>query len=115
MSVDQYECDPCDFWVEKKPRARKDHWCGACSETIPRGDRYVRVNFKQDGEISSLIRCLRCERIYRHLQEKGRPVGMVPCWLLDCGLDYLEEWEEEPPPEIAALAFVTGHDLQEVS
>jgi len=40
---------------------------------------------------------------------------MYPAERLDCGQSYKDEWGKEPPPEIAALAFKTGADMQETS
>ena len=68
-----------------------------------------------DGRAETVKRCLRCEAMHEHLSTLGRDQDMYPAERLDCGQSYKDEWGKEPPPEIAALAFKTGADMQETS
>ena len=111
MSVDTFDCEPAEFERQNKVRARKPHRCCACGDAIPVGDVYTVHVSKWDGQISQIRRCLRCDAIYDHLNEI-MPCDEAPAWRLDCGHTYRERWGEDPPHEIAALAFMTGHDLQ---
>lgn len=98
---------------ERFPRARKEHKCDACGDCIQRGDRYTRVGIVFDGEAYSVIRCLRCQTIHEHLRTLDKSGEMWPDEWLDCGEEYTDHWGKEPPPEIAALAFTNGHEMQE--
>ena len=90
-------------YSERFPRARKDHECHACAETIRRGDRYARVAIVFEG-FEEVVRCMRCQRIHEHLREL-EPGYTWPDERLACGEDYEEHWGEKPPDAIAALAF----------
>jgi hypothetical protein len=110
MSVDVYDCDPAVVYDENFPRARVDHVCCACSETIRRGDRYARVTMigERGDKPITWKRCLRCQKIHEHLREVcTRETGgeQWPDEKLNCGHEYRELWGKNPPPEIAALAF----------
>lgn len=94
----------CDEWRT----ARKEHKCDGCKEKIRSGQKYRYVSILFDGSWTNYRRCERCEAIYAHLTERIRKEGDVDEFCheaLDCGHDYAERWEEEPPAEIAALAF----------
>lgn len=68
MSVD---CDDGGETVvvdnERRMRARKEHRCRACKETIERGHLYARHTLIYGGEVNETIRCLRCDTIYQEL------------------------------------------------
>ena len=95
------------------PRARKEHECCACKETIRRGDKYERFAFKWDGEFECLVRCLRCcaiaEACHARLADWNEE-GVA--YRLNCGHEWSERFEEEPPPEVARLAFLTPDEAQ---
>lgn len=108
-----HSCDEhYDVYSEQFPRARKEHKCDACNDTILRGDRYTRVAIVWNGTAESIIRCLRCQTIHEHLRTLDKYGELWPDERLDCGEEYTDHWGKEPPPEIAALAFVSGHELQ---
>jgi len=100
-------------------RARKEHTCSACHEPIRPGDLYTRVAIIFEGSVEALKRCARCQAIHEHLRElslEHRDGEMWPDERLNCGQDYAEEWGGEPPPEIAALAFLLpGEPLPEAT
>lgn len=88
-------------------RARRAHVCAACKRPIAAGDRYASAHIvHSDGGGETVKRCGPCETIHRHLRDKGMG-EMWPAEKLDCGEDYDEHWGEDPPPEIARLAFLT--------
>lgn len=99
-------------------RARKPFACTACEGTIAKGDFYGYFQWisAEDFCMHWSRRCARCEIIYRHLLKRceADKRWLVPADNLDCGAEYEEEWGESPPPEIAALAFVTPDEAQEL-
>ena len=106
-----------DVWDERLLKARKAHKCTACGETIAKGHRYWRAGALFDGQWNTHKRCLRCKAIFDHLVARVVTTGMYLdegiAVDLDCGQDYQDAWGEDPPPEIAALAFVTQDEMQE--
>lgn len=101
------EVDTCCCRVTY-PRARHEHRCLACKETIRVGDRYARTFTVVDGDASSYKHCLRCDAILLALDKAGAEAVDVR---LSCG----HSWEENfgPCPEqIARLAFVTRDEAQ---
>jgi hypothetical protein len=115
MSVNIDDCETTQASSETRPRARKPHRCDACHETIPTGTVYVRNGFVAEGTAETIKRCLRCERIYEHLAERFRAArrhGEAPDVLLDCGHTYRDEWDEDPPEEVAALAFALPGEVE---
>ncbi len=108
----------CPVYNETTPKARRRkngrEWqCCACHDTIPRGHRYSRTATLYDGSWTTYIRCLRCQRIHEHLRDKM--AGSWDEWPdedLNCGHEYSDRWDVEPPPEIAALAFMTAQEAQ---
>lgn len=119
-------CDESyDVYDERRVRARKAHRCGACRETIAAGHYYMRVGVVYDGSASAIRRCLRCQALHVHLRKRCHDMAadernrygysgdtMWPDEELNCGLAYEDEWGDLPD-EIAALAFMTGADMQE--
>ncbi len=101
-------------YQEVTRRAIKPHKCDACDEPISKGHRYYVVTWVFDGSADGVKRCLRCQRIHEHLRTLGQDSWdhMWPDEMLNCGEEYTEHWGVEPPADIAALAFVTGADLQ---
>lgn len=110
--------EAADIYQNDRRRASKDHVCCACKETIRRGDYYHHVSMLFDQSWSQWKRCLRCEAIHAHLVERSSKMDSASGWRtwpdeeLNCGDDYRDVFREDPPPEIAALAFVSGADLQ---
>ncbi len=100
------------LYSETVRRARKPHTCSACSEPIPIGHRYAHVSAILDG-VTVYRRCARCQTLHLALRELGDG-DMWPDERLNCGEEYEEHWGEPPPAELAALAFVTPEDAQEL-
>ena len=100
--------DYCPVWEESSPKARVEHKCDACGETIPRGTVYSRTFYVFDGDANVTKRCPRCQVIFKHLDSRIKDHGDDEEFCdqeLNCGHEYGERWGTEPPEEIAALAF----------
>jgi len=93
------------IYDERRVRARIRHECDACDLPIEPGHAYMRIGILFDGEWETVKRCLRCQAIHEHLRELGAFFETWPAERLDCGEEYRAHWGNEPPPEIAALAF----------
>lgn len=117
MSVDCFDAEPADVWDETTKRARKQHECSACHEPIERGHLYVLHKILFDGDWETVRRCLRCDVMYHALSRKlhdetdGEEAADIR---LNCGHEYKKRWGEEPPPELAMLAFLTPTEAQEL-
>lgn len=94
---------------ESLRKARKEHKCDACGETITPGRTYHYTFIVFDGEPQTNVRCERCQAMYAHLTARMRAdVNGFTEYCnaeLNCGHSYEERWDEPPPDEIAALAF----------
>ncbi len=100
-----------EFYTVTLRCARKAHTCDACRESIEPGHRYYTVALAFEGDFESIKRCCRCEAIHRHLR-KIEPGELWPAERLDCGEEYRDHWGEDPPPEIAALAFALPGEVR---
>jgi hypothetical protein len=110
------ECgdEPVDVFETEHRRAKQEHKCHACHETISRGHTYWRVAVLFEGAWDITKQCERCRRIYEHLV-KVNPCDSgeaLPALNLRCGHTYEEVHGREPPPEIAALAFALPGETQ---
>lgn len=94
-----------DVYHEIRVFAVKPHECDAvmCDQPIRKGDPYWRISVVYDGRAETIKRCIRCQAIHEHLRGLGDDTW--PDERLACGRDYREEWGEDPPAEIQALAF----------
>src|SRR5690349_3319646 len=101
MSIDTCDGEPCVVWDRRKRRARKEHVCECCNETIERGHLYATHFMVYDGTQEFIKRCLRCEVIYDALEQKMRDEGTygdeAPDPRLNCGHTYEEQWGVSPP------------------
>lgn len=104
-----YDSDGPDAILEDAfVKARKEHPCFACHETIRVGDRHHVFVAIHDGDLGRFRHCLRCWRLIEELTEKS---GEGCDLSLNCG----ESWEGNfgpLPDEIAALAFLTADEAQ---
>lgn len=110
-----YVDGPAAVYDEACRKARKEHTCCACEETIRPGDYYHLTTVINDGLVVRYKRCVRCQRIHVHLRELGDydcDGGVWPDEELSCGQDYEQHWGKPPPTEIAALAFATADEMQ---
>jgi hypothetical protein len=100
--------ETCEVHESEWRKARKPHQCHACHETIAPGQRYHRTFYVFDGDPDYVIRCARCQALFRHLSVRIAESGESDEFCdgeLNCGHTYQERWDEDPTPEIAALAF----------
>jgi hypothetical protein len=108
-------CDGQASVYRETPRtARVPHKCSACREAIAPGHRYTVIAIVFDGEVKSLKRCARCQALHEHLRGLCRTEGDRDEWpdeRLNCGHTYSEQWNREPPEEIARLAFALPGDF----
>ncbi len=110
MSVDCGD-EYADVHEEGVRRARKDRPCNACRETIKRGDLYHCTRTLFEGSWETISRCARCEQMYRLLLPMmGEDETCDPN--LNCGHEFRQRFGEDPPPELAALAFMTPAEAQ---
>jgi hypothetical protein len=106
-----YSYDDCYTVHEVDIRkARKEHVCSACKLAIKPGDYYAAVFIVFDGSTQTYKRCGACHTTHEHLRKLCEPIGMWPKEDLSCGLDYAEEWGDEPPDEIAALPLLSADE-----
>jgi hypothetical protein len=112
MSIDTDDYDGfCDVYEVCNKRAAKDKRCDACHEIIRRGDLYCDTRMLYDGEWSDVARCARCEAMFLVIDD-ALPSGEVPDRELNCGHTWEERYEEPPPVEYQALAFLTPDEAQ---
>jgi hypothetical protein len=90
-----------DVWSSKVRKARKEHKCYACRETIPVGARYRYSSGLWDGSWGDCKHCDGCWHVLDVLMRRSRePV--------DLGLDCGETWEsvfDDPPPDSVVEAI----------
>lgn len=101
-----HSCDETyTIYEEHVHRARKQHDCDACGLPIKPGDYYCRVFLLFDGSKETVKRCGACQKTHEHLRELA-PGEMWPDERLNCGYTYQDHWNDDPPDDIAALAFL---------
>jgi len=98
-------------------RARKEHRCCACRETIRVGDLYRRTFVVYEREPETFKHCLRCTAMFDAIIRAQRGADLDywergVAWRLDCGHDWQEMFDDDPPPEVARLAFLTPDEAQ---
>lgn len=106
--MSEYGDEYAEVYDAEWRKAAKPHTCHACGEIITAGRKYHRTFTVFERVAHSNIRCERCQVIFTHLEGRIRAAGDYTEYCnseLDCGHEYKERWGEEPPPEIAALAF----------
>lgn len=115
-----YGEEPVDLWNETWHTARTAKKCRArgCSLGIRSGDRYRKTFLVFEGRGQSWNHCARCAAIYDAISKelnRRRANGETEDNSIDEGLDCGHTWQEnfgEPPPDVAALAFMTADEAQ---
>lgn len=97
-----------EMYRSRVQRSRKERVCCACNEPVRAGDLYQYTFGIWDGEPSKYVHCLRCYKILDVLCQRDQSPQMD----LGCGHEWKEIFDEEPPEEIAALAFMTHEEIQ---
>lgn len=85
-------------------RARRNYRCYACDETIVAGDLHVYTFQVWDRGADTYRHCLRCWAMFDWLVHR---LESSIQWNLNCGEVY-----EDPPDEVASLAFLTREEIQ---
>lgn len=104
-----------DVQVSRLVRAKKQHLCCACAETIRVGDQYEYFFLVYEREPDWFHRCLRCKAIYDELVDRCEKRGEYDEWVdfgLKCGHSWEEVQDEPCPDHIARLAFMTKDEIQ---
>jgi hypothetical protein len=65
------------YAVETYPKARKQHICTECRDTISPGETYERAAVFSDGHVSTFKTCRLCLRIRRSLFRCGWYYGHI--------------------------------------
>lgn len=100
-SIDYADCEPLDFYSEVKAKARKPHKCCDTDRVIQPGERYWRIAFKCDGQMSSFAQSEAAYHFARWISGVGSPTGRTACidfggmseYVRDCENDeYTAEW-----------------------
>lgn len=102
------EFDGSELIVSAWRKARKEHRCFACRETIRVGDRY-HFTAQRDDEFCMFKHCARCWAMGQAVLRAG-----ADSWQYDlrCGVSWQEAFGGDPPDEVARLAFLTPDEAQ---
>ena len=103
-----YDGEHPEFESRTWRTARKQHTCCACAETVRPGDRYHITAGRWDGQMETYKHCARCWGVCEALWKEGSS------WIdfhLNCGETWESAFEEDPPAEVAALAFALPRDF----
>lgn len=93
-------------------RARKEHKCCACGDTIPRGHKYhveKLIGVGSDAGVETYKHCVRCSMMYELLRRTAQPGDLIDL-TLDCG----EVWDGPEDDPFQLLAFMTPEDGQRI-
>jgi hypothetical protein len=115
VSVYAGDGEPVDRWDQSVRRSKADRDCDACRQTIEPGQLYHRTAYLYGGSWEVIERCARCEAMYRILQPlvRKRSENEEICDdRLNCGHTWRDNFDEDPPLEVQALAFLTPTEAQ---
>lgn len=96
-----FDYDPASVYHEKIRKARKEHICCECRETIKPGEKYEHVSGCWDGSWSTYKTCLVCLNIRKDLCCGSWLFGELRDAIWEAhGVDYItgktqEGWDEE--------------------
>lgn len=107
-------CDQADEFYKvmdtRLVKARKQHKCCACDESIESGHQYWRT-FALLDEVETYKHCIRCWTMLEAIKDRADGDAAI-AWRLDCG----ELWSNNfgaIPEEVARLAFLTPNESQQ--
>jgi hypothetical protein len=114
MSIDCSDGEPVEVYNENIKRAKKDWECDACRQRIERGHLYHETKMFFDDVWEVTRRCARCEALFRFLVPCVRELSSEErcAEALDCGHEWKDNFEGEPPVAVQALAFLTPAEAQ---
>lgn len=75
-----FDGETAEFFSERMVKARKDHVCTECGDTIKKGDTYEYVVGKWEGDFDYYKTCQTCKNIRNDL--------------FQCGWTYGNMWED---------------------
>jgi hypothetical protein len=106
--------DGPDAWQSTWRKARKEHACCACRETIRSGDVYRVSSGVWDGTPATFKHCARCWAIHEMLDEAGVEGVRLD---LNCGetiesAGVADDLTDEQIEAFHALAFVSADEMQ---
>jgi len=102
------EGDPCDVWKETRRKARKQHTCCECRDTIEPGDEYVHISSCFDGSWSNNKLCEFCDHDWAYLRKQGH------CQVIgELEASWKEAWEETPKLELSPTNVMYGAGWEE--
>jgi len=55
--------EPFEFYFDESVVARTNHKCSCCNCPIAKGEKYLKVSYKFDGEVKSEKMCDKCHQI----------------------------------------------------
>lgn len=111
MSADYMDMPRVHTDVQR--RARKDHCCDGCAETIRRGDKYLYCSGLWDGRWDDYKYCLRCAAFIDAILSQPGNEGFMHGF--SCGHDWEDVFSCAPPDTVAQLAFLTPDEAQRLS
>ena len=80
-----------NFSKETFPKARKNHKCCECKDSILPGSKYNRIKGMWDGKFLTFCTCMACHRIREHYCSSGYMLGDLRDQISECiGFDYTE-------------------------
>jgi|1185.fasta_scaffold09525_1 hypothetical protein len=115
MSVYAGDGEPVARWDSSVRRSKIVRSCCACCQPIAIGALYHRTAYLYDGDWEVIERCARCEAMYRILRPLVHKMflGDEVCDdRLNCGHTWRDNFGEEPPVEVQALAFLSPEEAQ---
>lgn len=82
------DAEPASFYSVSRPVSRAERECEECGTTIRRGETYVRIAGKWDGDLSTHVRCTTCDAWSEAFSEAMRRECGAACFTLG------HMWEE---------------------
>lgn len=110
-------CEEADGYndVESRDiaRAKTRHVCSGCRRDISPGQLYIKTKVLYDGSWSSWKHCGRCAQLMAELLDRhGAGVSVDPEFC--CGMSWFDAFDEDPPEEVQALAFVDANEASKM-
>lgn len=73
----------CSVYRNEQRTARKEHRCSTCGATIAKGDRYLNLFAKSDGQVYSERQCTACMEIAERFSKAHHNQTPFPSGLWD--------------------------------
>ncbi len=107
--------DASDVWRQDWRKARIEHVCTGCHETISPGHHYQSTASLFDGHWTTWKHCRRCDDLFTAIADAHRKTSGEYVVYIDpqfnCGESWVDNFGDLPDP-VAALAFaLPGEDI----